>query len=105
MASAETAAPLRSSQESVALAAELRRLARAATIVALLSSPAVFIWFHRASHLATWKALLATAAVVIAFRGVVDLLTRRLIPWPSLFGTDETRLREEDIVNRRRAWT
>src|SRR5205085_717005 len=26
-------------------------------------------------------------------------------PWPSLFGTEETRLREEDVVNRRRAWT
>jgi hypothetical protein len=29
---------------------------------------------------------------------------RRLIPWPSLFGADEERLREEDVVNRRRAW-
>ena len=28
-----------------------------------------------------------------------------MIPWPSLFGTDDARLREDDIVNRRRAWT
>jgi cell division protease FtsH len=106
MASAEIAGPqLRSSEESLALAAELRRLARIATVVALLTSPGVFFWFHNESGLATWKALLATAAFVIAFRGLVDLLTRRLIPWPSLFGTDELRLREEDIVNRRRAWT
>ncbi len=105
MASTEIAAPLRASQESVALAGELRRLARIATIVALLTSPAVFLWFNRVAHLPVWKALLVTAAVVIAFRGLVDLLTRRLIPWPSLFGTQETRLREEDVVNRRRAWT
>src|SRR5579884_2587645 len=105
MATADMASPLRSSQESVALAAELRRLARLATAVALLTSPGIFFAFHREAHLVTWKALLATAAVVITFRGLVDLLTRRLIPWPSLFGTDETRLREEDVVNRRRAWT
>ena len=30
---------------------------------------------------------------------------RRVIPWPSLFGTEDARLREEDITNRRRAWT
>ena len=36
---------------------------------------------------------------------LVDILVRRVIPWPSLFGTDDARLREEDITNRRRAWT
>jgi hypothetical protein len=40
---------------------------------------------------------------VIAFRGMVDLLIRRMIPWPSLFGTEDSRLREEDVVNRRRS--
>src|SRR6266540_3695664 len=29
---------------------------------------------------------------------------RKLIPWPSLFGVEEERVREEDVVNRRRAW-
>jgi cell division protease FtsH len=105
MASAQIAAPLQSSTESVALAKELRRLARVATAVALLTSPGVFVWFHHVDHLATWKALLATAALVIGFRGCVDLAIRRTIPWPSLFGTEDSRLREEDIVNRRRAWT
>ena len=89
----------------MALAKELRRLARVATAVALLTSPGVFVWFHHVEHLATWKALLATAALVIGFRGCVDLAIRRTIPWPSLFGTEDSRLREEDIVNRRRAWT
>ena len=42
---------------------------------------------------------------MVAFRGLVDLLFRRMIPWPSLFGTDDKRLREEDVVNRRRAWS
>ena len=106
MATAEIAPKtLRSSEESVALAAQLRRLARIATVIAVLTSPAAFFWFRHSDHLSLIKSLLATAGVVIAFRGFVDLVIRRLIPWPSLFGTEETRLREEDVVNRRRAWT
>src|ERR1051326_8253981 len=105
MATAEIAGTLRSSEESVALASHLRRLSRIATVVALLTSPAVFFWHHHQLGLGLWWSLVAAAASVIAFRGVVDLATRRLIPWPSLFGTEEARLREEDVVNRRRAWT
>jgi cell division protease FtsH len=96
---------LRSSDESVVLAAQLRRLARVATLIALLTSPAAFFWFHHQESLNIWKSLLCTAGVIIGFRGFVDLIIRRLIPWPSLFGTEETRLREEDVMNRRRAWT
>jgi hypothetical protein len=40
---------------------------------------------------------------VIAFRGLVDLMARRMLPWPSLYGTDDADLKEEDVVNRRRA--
>src|SRR3954451_23668471 len=88
---------LRSSDESIALAAQLRRFARVATIVALLTSPAAFFFFHHHEGWSVFKSILFTAFCVIAFRGSVDLLTRRLIPWPSLFGTEDARLREEDI--------
>jgi ATP-dependent Zn protease len=92
-------------ESQAALSHELRRLTRVATFIAILSSPSVFYWFHHHEGWATWKALLATFGVCVAFRGIVDILIRRVIPWPSLFGTDDKRLREEDIVNRRRAWT
>ncbi len=105
MATVEATGILRSSEESVALASQLRRLARVATVVALLTSPAAYFFFHKVDHLSFWPAIGATIGTVIGFRGLVDLVIRRLIPWPSLFGTEETRLREEDIVNRRRAWT
>ena len=105
MATAELAGTLRSSEEAVALAGELRRLTRVATIIALLTSPAAYFFFHQEVGLGMGKALLATAAAVIGFRGLIDLIVRRLIPWPSLFGTEERRLREEDIVNRRRSWS
>src|SRR6478672_28129 len=108
MATAEvttTGSMLRSSEESVALAAQLRRLARVATFVALLTSPAAYFFFHKEEGFGLGKSILCTLLVVIGFRGLVDLLIRRLIPWPSLFGTEDARLREEDVVNRRRAWT
>jgi cell division protease FtsH len=105
MATADVAGTLRSSEESVALAGHLRKLARLATIIALLTSPAAYFLFRHAGHMSVGGALAATLAIVIGFRGLVDLIIRRLIPWPSLFGTEDARLREEDIVNRRRAWT
>jgi len=105
MATADVAGTLRSSEESVALASQLRRLARIATAVAVLTSPAAYFFFRHADHLSVGWSLAATVAVVIGFRGFVDLIIRRLIPWPSLFGTEEARLREEDVFNRRRAWT
>ncbi|MGH2971561.1 MAG: AAA family ATPase, partial [Gaiellaceae bacterium] len=105
MATADVAGTLRSSEESVALASQLRRLARIATIIALLTSPAAYFWFRHAAHDSVLKSLILTALVIVGFRGLVDLVIRRVIPWPSLFGTEEARLREEDVVNRRRAWT
>src|SRR5687768_4577402 len=89
---------------STELADQWRVLTRAATIVAVLTSPAMFVWFKEYNGWAWYWALLATLGVVIVFRGFADLLFRRLIPWPSLFGADSQQLREEDIMGRRRAW-
>ncbi len=86
------------------LADEWRRLRRAATGVALLTSPAAFVWFHRQAGLSAGWAIVVALLVVIGFRGLLDLVLRRLIPWPTLFGTDDARLREDDVVARRRAW-
>ena len=88
-----------------ALSKELRRLTRAATFVAIMTSPLAFYWFHHNNGWGVGKSLFVTFAAIVAFRGLVDILVRRVIPWPSLFGTDDARLREEDITNRRRAWT
>src|SRR3954447_9769126 len=95
----------RRGEPSVAAAAQRRRLARAATIVAVLTSPAAYFFFRHQAHLSVGKSILVTLLVVIGFLGLVHLFVRRLIPWPSLFGTEDARLREEDVVNRRRSWT
>src|SRR5215213_7934320 len=78
------------------LADQWRRLRRAATLVALMSAPAVFAWLYLAESWSLWASLLATFLLVIAARGMLDLAFNRMIPWTSLFATESSRLREED---------
>src|SRR5690348_13239002 len=95
---------LASTDTHAALGSQWRVLRRAATVVALISSPAVFVWLHNREGYATWSAILMTAGAVVVVRGATDLFFRRFIPWPSLFGAQDARLAEEDVLNRRRAW-
>src|SRR4029078_5681461 len=101
---AEPLSGLPQAEASQDLARSWKKLTRAATVVAVLTSPALYIWFTQRSDLSWWQALLATVAIVVVFRGFADLLFRRLIPAPSLFGVESRELREEDVVSRRRAW-
>jgi cell division protease FtsH len=87
----------------MALAREWKRLGRAATFVAVLTSPAVFAWLYGANDWPLVWALLATFFLVIAFRGFVDVLAHRLIPRASLYGAGREML-QEDITARRRVW-
>ena len=85
------------------LGSQWRSLTRAATMVALLTSPVAFVWFRVHEGLALRYALLLTVIEVAAFRGLVDVAFRRFIESPSLFGADSPELRAEDVVNRRRS--
>ena len=91
-------------QGSQELAVGWRRLTRAATVVALVTAVPIYVWLTQQNGWSWWTALLGTLGLVIAARGLVDLALHRFIPWPSLFGVDSPRLREEDVVSRRRAW-
>src|ERR671933_116049 len=105
MATAEGLRPsLSAGESSTALASQWRLLTRATTIVAVLTSPAAYLWFHRQNGWAWYWSVLGAAGLVLAFRGLVDLGVRRLIPWPSLFGIEDRQLKEEDVVARRRSW-
>jgi ATP-dependent Zn protease len=99
------ATPLTTERDAArdALGEQWRSLTRVATGVAVLTSPAAFVWFHVHEGLALRYALLLTVIEVAAFRGLVDLLFRRFIEAPSLFGQESVELREQDIVARRRA--
>jgi cell division protease FtsH len=89
--------------EQSALAREWRRLGRAATFVAVLTSPAVFAWLYGTNDWPLIWALLGTFVAVIAFRGFIDVLAHRLIPRASLYGAGQE-LMEADIVGQRRVW-
>jgi ATP-dependent Zn protease len=105
MAYAEQSAGLRGpiNQHASALAHEWRRLTRAATFVALLTAPAFFLVLYEANHLSLLASILLTALAVVLFRGLVEVIARRFLPWPSLYGAG-AELKEEDIVARRRHW-
>ncbi len=105
MAYAEQTTKLRGpiNEHATALAHEWRRLTRAATFVALLTAPAFFLVLHESNHLSLLASLLLTALGVLMFRGFVEVVVRRFLPWPSLYGTGQE-LHEEDIVARRRHW-
>src|SRR5512144_1021458 len=93
-----------STEESRELSNQWRALRRAATAVALLTSPALFVWLYTMQELPLGWAIVATIISVAAFRGVLDLIFHHFIEWPSLFGVDNASLREEDVVARRRVW-
>jgi len=90
-------------QHASALASEWRRLTRAATFVALLTAPAFFLLLFDSNHLGLIVSLVVTVIAVVMFRGLVEVVTRKLIPSPSLYGADAG-LKQEDIVARRRYW-
>jgi cell division protease FtsH len=93
----------RVNEHSIALAREWRRLGRAATIVAVLTSPAIFMALYDRFEWPLFWAVVGTILGVAAFRGLIDVVAHRFIPAPSLYGA-EAELREEDVVSRRRLW-
>ena len=91
------------SQQATSLAHEWRKLTRAATLVAVLTSPAWFIVFRHTNGWSVWLSLLLTFVGVVAFRGLIDVLAHKLIPRANLYGAGDDLL-EQDVVSRRRVW-
>src|SRR5262245_11856108 len=79
------------------LANQWRRLTRAATAVALITAPALVVWFNQTQGWAWYWSTLAALLIVVCFRGVFDLIFHRFIPRPNLFGLESPRLRGEDV--------
>jgi ATP-dependent Zn protease len=90
-------------EHASALAHEWRRLTRVATAVALLTSPAFFLILYQSDHLGLPLSILITIAAVVLFRGLIEVVVRKMIPWPSLYGAEEG-LKQDDLVARRRYW-
>jgi ATP-dependent Zn protease len=86
-----------------ALAREWRRLSRAATVVAIMTSPGLMAVLVGVNDWPWGWALLTTILAISAFRGLIDILAHRLIPRPSLYGADRDALLD-DAMARRRLW-
>ena len=71
--------------------------------MALFTSPMFFVLLYERAGLSIPVALAATVGSVIAFRGLVDVVCRRLLPWPSMYGVERD-VAEEDVLARRRTW-
>jgi ATP-dependent Zn protease len=91
------------SDHHAALAREWRRLTRLATVVALLTSPMFFVALHQANHNVV-ESLVLTVLAVLFFRGLIEVIVHKLIPWASMYGAD-SETRANDLVSRRRYWT
>ena len=89
--------------DATMLAGEWRRLRRAATAVAIFTAPLFFVVLYDKLGMSFLAALAATIGTVIAFRGLVDVVVRKFLPWPSLYGVERD-IAEEDVVARRRTW-
>jgi ATP-dependent Zn protease len=90
-------------EHAPALAREWRSLTRAATGVALLTAPAFFLVMFETDHASFALSLIITVFAVLVFRGLVEVVARKVIPSPTLYGADES-LKKDDLVARRRYW-
>ncbi len=90
-------------EHSLALAREWKRLGRAASAVALLTSPILFAMLTTAYDWPWYWAALGALGMVVVFRGAVDVLAHKLIPSPSIYGA-ESALKQDDVIGRRRLW-
>ena len=93
----------RVNDQAISLAREWRMLGRAATVVALLTSPALFVLLHFTYDWSVPWAIVLTFAGVVIFRGGVDVIAHKLIPAPALYGAEDA-LKEQDVMSRRRVW-
>src|SRR3954447_2288864 len=89
--------------ENAALASEWRRLSRAATFVAILTLPAIFIVLYVQHDWPLGWSIIVAILAVAAFRGLIDMIAHRMVPRASLYGAGRE-LREDDAVGRRRLW-
>src|SRR5947209_184608 len=93
----------RREEQRNALAVQWRQLTRAATFVALLTSPAFFVILYQRNGWSAIAAIVVSLMAVIAFRGLIDVVARKLIPSPTLYGADQ-KMAAEDVIAKRRVW-
>ena len=80
MTKPEASLTLPSREDAADLARQWRTLRRSATFVAALTSPAVFLYLHQQRGWSIGWAIVGALVAVAAFRGLIDLTFKRMIP-------------------------
>src|SRR3954451_15041053 len=93
----------RVNDQAISLAREWRALGRAATAVAVITSPALFVLLHSTYKWSIFWSLVGAFFGVVIFRGLIDVIAHKLIPSPSLYGAEDA-LKKQDVLSRRRVW-
>src|SRR3954464_8116277 len=93
----------RVNDQAISLAREWRVLGRVATVVSLMTAPALFALLYWGYDWQLLWALVGTIVGVVVFRGGVGVLAHRMIPSPAIYGA-ESELKAEDVISRRRVW-
>ena len=88
---------------ALSLANEWRKLGRLATIVAVLTAPALYVVCHNSFGWPVFWSIVAALAGIVIFRGFIDVVAHKLIPFPPLYGAEDS-LRAQDVIARRRHW-
>jgi ATP-dependent Zn protease len=91
-----------SARERDQLHREWKRLGTVATVVAVFTSPLVFVTFYTINDWPLWLSIILTLFAIAAFRGLVDVICHRLIARPSLYDATEEQKRDDSIFRRRR---
>src|SRR4051794_39971680 len=93
----------RVNDQAISLAREWRVLGRVATVVSLMTAPALFALVYFAYDWSLLWAIIGTLVAVVVFRGAVDVIAHKLIPMPAIYGAEDE-LKGEDVLTRRRVW-
>ncbi len=88
---------------ALSLASEWRKLGRIASFVAILTAPALYALLHMSVGWPVFWSIVGALVGIVLFRGLVDVLAHKVVPFPSLFGAGDD-LRRADVIARRRHW-
>src|SRR6185369_11972607 len=78
-----------------------RSISNFATVVAAVTAPMLAVALTYRGIAVGWAAGIALVSVIL-FRGMVDLVVKRMIGTPDMFGQDTPELRAEDALRKRR---
>src|SRR4051812_29781490 len=86
----------------IALRKAWGKLTNSLTVVALFFAPSFFLYTDRVLGAPWYWSLIGAVTGVAVVRGGMDLITRKFLPWPTLFDTVGEEAKVQDALARKR---